>query len=146
MGGFWNRRFWMWVLVVPAIVLGTFAAVGDTFQAAAKLWWVSGPVLLVWALVIWRWLEPVRAEGETPKPTALPDVLVRLFLTVVLTCLSLVTLGVVVALAGWAKGYWFVVAPVIVGFVVAMWLAQRPDRSKLPPRGGGDNESRDIAR
>jgi hypothetical protein len=153
--GFWNRRFWMWVLVVPAVILGTLAVIGDTFWETARFWWLSAPLLLGLAALIWRGLDPAKPEAGENSPPAPPKrqgpgaILVKLLATLVLLALSIVALGVVVALASWAREMWYVTGPVFVAFVVLIFLALRPDKPKATPivRGpSGERDRGDIVR
>jgi hypothetical protein len=135
-----NRRFWMWVLVVPAVVLGAAAAVIGTFAAVGRFWYMSAPLLLVWAVMIWRGLAPAASaeapEEAAPRPGKLDvaDMAARLVATLLLLALSLVALGLVFALVSAAQAYWYASAPLAIGLVVLLILAYWPDRKpKEPP-------------
>jgi len=96
--GFWNRRFWVWVFVVPAAVLGALAAAGDTVWAMARLWYLALPMLAGLGALLWRGFGPAEpAPDRRPDAT---DIAIRLLLTLAGVAASVVALF---ALLSWRR-------------------------------------------
>ncbi|HVN01780.1 MAG TPA: hypothetical protein VMT68_16365 [Caulobacteraceae bacterium] len=127
MGGFWNRRFWMWVITVPAVILGALAAMGDTLEIAARLWWLSLPVLGALAFLIWRGLDPAEPSAD---PSGAGYLVFKLIATPILVLLCLLAFGLVVAFIAWLRPYWLIVGPVYGAFALFVTVDWVRDRLK----------------
>lgn len=115
-----NRRFWMWVLVVPAVILSALAVAGDSLILAARLWWLSAPVLGGLGVVYWFALGPAEkppADAPPPKLEA-ADIVFRLVGIVVLLALTVIGVGLLIAAILWLKPYWLILGPVYGGFAL----------------------------
>jgi hypothetical protein len=125
MYGSFASKVWIWVFIIPAIVLGALAAMGDSVLIAIRLWWIAGPILLVLGYFVWRSLDSPTAEGTDPaaaKKTDREYFFVKLVLTPILVLLCLMVLGVLVALIMWLKPYWLFIGPVYGGFaLLVIW-------------------------
>ena len=103
---------WFWVCVAPAALLGALAVVGDTVEIAWRFWWVSGPVLLAWGAVVWRWLRPeAPAAGQ-----GIVGVVERVVMTVAIVAFTIAILGLLIAFVMWAKWYLLIASPVWLAF------------------------------
>lgn len=129
MYGFWNRRLWMWVVTIPAIILAALAAIGDSVLIALKLWWIAGPILLAIAALIWFSLGPARSPEASAvgKPAEAPrfdsaDLVMRLVMTPILTLLTLFAFALLFAVIMWLQPYWLIIGPIYGGFaVLVVW-------------------------
>jgi hypothetical protein len=135
MNGFLNRRFWMWVFVVPAAVLGALAAIGDTVWETARLWYLTLPLLAGLGGALWYGFGPADPKPGARQDTT--DIVIRLLLTVAGMAACVVGLGLIFALLSWAQDYWYVTGPVFLGFIVLIVLALWPKKTKPGKAGSG---------
>ncbi len=141
---------WFWLFAAPAALLAAAATVGDVFEIAWRLWFVSGPVLLVYGFFVWRWLRP-DAPGQADF-----GVVERLLGTVVVIVLSMAALGVLIAFVVWAKVYLLIAAPIWLGLggwiAWGLWQDRRKAKAaaqaKLPTvvRGAGPGDGSRMVR
>jgi hypothetical protein len=142
MYGFWNRRIWMWVITIPAIVFAAIAVMGDSVEVVLRIWWIAGPILLAIATVIWFALGPARSKqekaadnvavesAETPKFDS-ADLLMRLVMTPILTLLVLFAFALLFAVIMWLQPYWLIVGPVYGGFaLLVIWTLAKDAMAK----------------
>jgi hypothetical protein len=154
MYGFWNRRIWMWVITIPAIIFAAVAVMGDSVEIVFKIWWIAGPILLAIATAIWFSLGPAMSEqdraaekaagkpAETPKFDS-AELMMRLVMTPILTLLVLFAFGLLFAFIMWLQPYWLIVGPVYGGFaLLVIWtlakdaIAKRAaTKAATPPKG-----------
>jgi hypothetical protein len=133
MYGFWNRRIWMWMITIPAILFAAVAVMGDSVEVVLRIWWIAGPILLAIATVIWFALGPAKskqekaAEKAAGKPAKAPkfdsaDLVMRLVMTPILTLLALFAFALLFAFIMWLQPYWLIVGPVYGGFAsLVIW-------------------------
>jgi hypothetical protein len=152
MYGFWNRRIWMWVVTIPAIVFAAIAVMGDSAEVVLRIWWIAGPILLAIATVIWFALGPAKSKAEkatgklaeTPKFDS-ADLVMRLVMTPILTLLVLFAFALLFAVIMWLQPYWLIVGPVYGGFaLLVIWTYLREAMAKRAAAKGaapakGDN-------
>jgi hypothetical protein len=133
MYGFWNRRIWMWVVTIPAVLFAAIAVMGDSVEVVLRIWWIAAPILLAVATVIWFALGPAKskpekaAEAAAGRPAETPkfdsaDLVMRLVMTPILTLLVLFAFALLFAFIMWLQPYWLIVGPVYGGFaLLVIW-------------------------
>ena len=119
-----GRLLLFWIFVAPVVLFGILAAVGSIVDVAWRAWYVAGPLLLGYVLVVWRWMKP-RADAPASF-----DAITRTIATAIMVGATLGALGLIYALVSWAGPNLIYAAPFYLAFAGwVVWGVGR-DRSK----------------
>jgi hypothetical protein len=158
----WAGKVWRWGVIAPVTVAAVAGVIADVRTATLFYWWLLAPSYLTVAIATWKSLTRQDAEraklaaqahaevmaerGESDLVSEAPHISVgavtfgayQLFLrflaTFAIAFMYLIAIQATIAMATWARPYWYVYGPAIAVIAVIAWLLWREGAEPKPKK------------